>query len=203
MRPRTDHSLRHRDGFPEETKLSQRSDLAETYIRRESKIDDETNESRHTCGDSKPQPPRPEIKADESDNREDEKEYGQVRPLYRTTDLLRCPRVHDRQFSAGDTRYRQRGDGEEQIFPRSPLDPDEQMRQRHGRTRSDHHSPDERNPAHGDEKEKGIARADRLPGVALRIGRLKSTLNIIFEKRSRSTRTTSNPANSNTRGINL
>src|SRR6476660_412613 len=126
-----------------------------------------------------------------------------MRPLYRTTDLLRCPRVHDRQFPAGDTRHGQRGDGEEQIFPRLALDPDEQMRQRHGRTRSDHHSPDERNPPHGDEKEKGIARAKRRPRIAPKIGRPKSKLNVIFEKRSRSTRKTSNPANSNTRRINL
>ena len=53
--------------------------------------------------------------------------FDGVRPLYRTTDLFRCPRLHDRQFPASVTRYGGRGDGEEQIFPRLALDPDEQL----------------------------------------------------------------------------
>ena len=66
--------------------------------------------------------PVAEIRADESNNPEDEKENREMRPLQWRDQFPRSsPRVHDRQLSAGDARDGERGENEEQIFPRPSL----------------------------------------------------------------------------------
>ena len=72
VRPRTDYALRHCNRLSEKIEVPQSSNLAEIQIWRESKIDHKTNESRPTGCDSKPEPTRPEIRADESDNPKDD-----------------------------------------------------------------------------------------------------------------------------------
>src|SRR5438045_1067609 len=97
--------------------MPQTCDLAEIQIRREGKIDDQTQEPRTACGDSEPESCGPEIEVNESDNPQVKEEDRKVRPLLGPADFLRGPGLHDGQLSESNARHRKSGECEKQILP--------------------------------------------------------------------------------------
>src|SRR5262249_8225822 len=110
---------------------------------------DQSQNSEGTNAQSKPKAARSEIKSNKPDERDDEGSYRHIGPLPNANQLVEAPRSNHDEFANRDSNYSEGREGENQMRTTTLPDADEQMRQCEDDTSPNQHSPDERNPAHG------------------------------------------------------